>query len=248
MQFERLQSMLRPLLGDLFTILRSVAPFVLVLVTLKLALRSPFDSPKNACIGAFLVLVGLFCLQKGINMCLQPMAEDVGHGLIILRRHVWLILAIAFAIGFCATLVEPALKPISQQVEEATVGTISAKILIHATAFGSGIGMLCGIAKVVYDKPILPFVLPFLVLLIILIPLSKDIFTSVAFDCAAATTGPVNIPINAAIALGLATALGLDPMRVGFGLVGLSCLGSAVSVLAAPHIFRLAATLSRLFS
>lgn len=240
--------MLRTLLGDFFTILRSVAPFVLVLVVLKLALRSPFDSPKNTCIGALLVLVGLFCLQKGINMCLQPMALDVGHGLIVLRRHVWLILSIAFAIGFCATLVEPALKPISQQVEEATVGTISAKILVYATAIGSGIGMLCGIAKVIYDKPMMPFVLPFLVLLIVLILVSDDIFVSVAFDCAAATTGPVNIPINAAIALGLAAALGLDPMRVGFGLVGLSCLGSAVSVLAAPHLFRLATSLSRLLS
>ena len=48
-----------------------------------------------------------------------------------------------------------------------------------------------------------------------------------------------------AISLGLATAMGLDPMRVGFGLVGLSCLGAATSVMLAPMATRLIALFVR---
>ena len=107
------------------------------------------------------------------------------------------------------------------------------------------LGMALGIAKVIYDKPMVWFVGPILVLLFVLVFVSKDFYASVAFDCAAATTGPVNIPINAAISLGLATAMGLDPMRVGFGLVGLSCLGAATSVMLAPMATRLIALFVR---
>ena len=237
--------MLRTLLSDFFTIFKSVTPFLLTLVVLKLALRSPFTAPKNYFIGFVLVLLGLFCLEKGVNMCLQPLADDVGHALVRLRPYAWAIMLICFGIGFFATLVEPALRNLSQQVQEITVGDMSAKALTYATAVGSALGMALGIAKVIYDKPMVWFVGPILVLLFVLVFVSKDFYASVAFDCAAATTGPVNIPINAAISLGLATAMGLDPMRVGFGLVGLSCLGAATSVMLAPMATRLLALFVR---
>ena len=43
---------------------------------------------------------------------------------------------------------------------------------------------------------------------------------------------PVNIPINMAIAIGLANILeNVDPCQSGFGIIGLTSLGSVISVL-----------------
>ena len=51
-------------------------------------------------------------------------------------------------------------------------------------------------------------------------------------DCASATTGPVNIPINMALAIGLASMLEVtDPLLAGFGIVGLTSMGTILSVL-----------------
>ncbi len=59
-------------------------------------------------------------------------------------------------------------------------------------------------------------------------------------DSASATTGPVNIPLNMALALGLAKILGLtDPLLNGFGIIGLTSLGAVISVLSLGIISRL---------
>ncbi|MCL1910187.1 MAG: DUF1538 domain-containing protein [Kiritimatiellaeota bacterium] len=79
--------------------------------------------------------------------------------------------------------------------------------------------------------------LPLLALIIVLAHFAGPVFPGLAFDCASATTGPVNIPVNLAIAIGLATAVGVDPIKAGFGIVGLCCLGTAISVLTYGVLF-----------
>jgi hypothetical protein len=62
--------------------------------------------------------------------------------------------------------------------------------------------------------------------------LAPEKMVGIAFDCASATTGPVNIPINVALALGLSRVVeGSDPLLNGFGIVGLSSLGTIIAVL-----------------
>jgi hypothetical protein len=51
-------------------------------------------------------------------------------------------------------------------------------------------------------------------------------------DTASATTGPVNIPLNMALAIGLTKILqNTDPLLSGFGIIGLTSIGSMISVL-----------------
>ena len=71
-----------------------------------------------------------------------------------------------------------------------------------------------------------------LVLVVALVFITPEPFNSLAFDAASATTGPVNIPINMALAVGLATVIeGIDPLLAGFGVVGLTSVGSMISVM-----------------
>ena len=227
---------MKTLLLDLLAIIKSTAPLLLALVVLKLVFRSPFDSIKQFSTGLLFVLLGLFVFQKGVSMCLLPLANDVGTSLVKLPSR-GLIILVCLGIGFTSTLVEPALRILAGQAEEVTVGAMRSSVLIHATAIGTAIGMGLGIAKVLYNLKSAYFVVPLLVLLLILSLASKDFIVGMAFDCAAATTGPVNIPINSMIAVGLASVIaGIDPMRVGFGLVGLTCLCSAASVMLASVI------------
>lgn len=214
-------------------VVKSTAPLVLALITLKLILRSPFDSAKQLMLGMVFVLVGLFVFQKGVDMCLVPLGDDVGRSFTRMPAR-GVIIIVCLAIGFASTLVEPALRVIAKQAEEVTVGALRQNVLIYSTAIGCAVGMALGIAKVLYNLKSAYIIIPLLVLLLVLSFMSKDFVVGLAFDCASATTGPVNIPINSAIAIGLATVLeGVDPMRVGFGLVGLTCLGAAASVMLA---------------
>jgi Protein of unknown function (DUF1538). len=211
----------------------SVAPLLIILAVLKiLVFRSPLESNRQFLIGSGFAIVGLFMFLQGAQMSMIPTAQEVGSLMAQLSRP--LILIIAFAIGFVATLVEPALASTTKEAEIISVGAITQKYLMILTAFGFAIGMVLGITKIIYNINFLSILVPALAVLIILSYFSDQTFAAIAFDCAGATTGPVNIPVNIALALGLAGSIkGVDPLTAGFGLIGLSVVGVAGAIMLA---------------
>ena len=117
------------------------------------------------------------------------------------------------------------------EAEEISIGALPANVLLHAVAIGFGLGMALGVFKILQGIPISKIILPFLVLFIILAFVVPEQYIALGMDSASATTGPVNIPLNLAIALGLAKVIEhADPLLSGFGLIGLTSFGAMFSV------------------
>jgi hypothetical protein len=220
------------MLKDFLSTFKSFTPIVLGLLVIQvLVLKKPLDKPQEFFGGYILGLLGLFLFLRGIAMCLLPLGHNVGQNLPVLDNKFWIIL-IAFAIGYLSTLAEPALQSLALEAEEVSVGALPQKVLIQAVAIGFGAGMALGVAKILYQIPTSAVIIPFLFITVILAYFSPETFVGIAFDSASATTGPINIPINMAIAVGLSTVLAtVDPLAAGFGLVGLTSLGAASSVM-----------------
>jgi len=219
-------------LNDLWETARSVLPLVLALAFFQLVvLRKPIKNVKEFIIGVLLSIFGLHFFLKGVSMSLLPLGDSVGGNLVVLDRK-WLIVAIAFVIGYFGTLVEPALKTLALEVEEISIGAIPNKVLIHAVAVGFGAGMGIGVYKILNNISYVKVVEPLLLVILVLIFFAPEEFVSIAMDSASATTGPVNIPRNMALAIGLAKVLeNVDPLLSGFGIVGLTSGGAVISVL-----------------
>ena len=219
-------------LNDLWETARSVLPLVLALAFFQLVvLRKPIKSVKEFIIGVLLSIFSLHFFLKGVSMSLLPLGDSVGGNLVVLDRK-WLIVAIAFVIGYFGTLVEPALKTLALEVEEISIGAIPNKVLIHAVAVGFGAGMGIGVYKILNNISYVKVVAPLLLVILVLIFFAPEEFVSIAMDSASATTGPVNIPLNMALAIGLAKVLeNVDPLLSGFGIVGLTSVGAVISVL-----------------
>jgi len=219
-------------LNDLWETARSVLPLVLALAFFQLVvLRKPIKNVKEFIIGVLLSIFGLHFFLKGVSMSLLPLGDSVGGNLVVLDRK-WLIVAIAFVIGYFGTLVEPALKTLALEVEEISIGAIPNKVLIHAVAIGFGAGMGIGVYKILNNISYVKVVAPLLLVILVLIFFAPEEFVSIAMDSASATTGPVNIPLNMALAIGLAKVLeNVDPLLSGFGIVGLTSVGAVISVL-----------------
>lgn len=219
-------------LNDLWETARSVLPLVLALVFFQLViLRKPIKSVKEFAIGVLLSIFGLHFFLKGISMSLLPLGDSVGENLVVLERK-WLMVAVAFVIGYFGTLVEPALKTLALEVEEISIGAIPNKVLVHAVAIGFGSGMGIGVYKILNNISYIKVVAPLLLVILVLIFFAPEEFVSIAMDSASATTGPVNIPLNMALAIGLAKVLeNVDPLLSGFGIVGLTSIGAVISVL-----------------
>lgn len=219
-------------LGPIWETAKSIIPLTAILAIFQLViLRKPIDNVKDFLIGFLLSVLGLHLFLKGTTMSLIPIGESVGKNLYILERK-WIIVLVAFIIGYFGTLVEPALQALALEVEELSVGAIPHKVLIHGVAIGFGLGMAIGIFKILLNIPFVKIVIPLLILVIILAYFAPEPFGAIAMDSASATTGPVNIPLNMALAIGLASIIKTaDPLISGFGIVGLTSIGAMISVL-----------------
>lgn len=219
-------------LAPLWETMWSIIPLTAIMAFFQLVvLKRPIENLKEFLLGFVFAVLGLHLFLKGTTMSLLPLGDSVGRNIHILEKR-WLIVLIAFVIGYFGTLVEPALKALALEVEELSVGAIHHKVLVHGVAVGFGLGMAIGVSKILLNIPYIKIVAPLLVLVIILAFFAPEPFAAIAFDSASATTGPVNIPLNMALAIGLASVIKTaDPLMSGFGIIGLTSIGAMVSVL-----------------
>lgn len=217
---------------DLWETTKSILPILTVLVLFQIViLRKPLTNVKGLIVGFILSIIGLHLFLKGIYLSIIPLGDTVGESLVNIDNK-YLITIIAFLIGYMSTLVEPALRALAFEVEEASVGAIPSKILIHTVALGFGIGMAIGIFKILNSIPTPKIIIPMLLVIATLVYFAPKEFVGVAFDSATSTTGPVNIPLNMAIAIGLARIVGsTDALIDGFGVIGITSLMPIMAVL-----------------
>ena len=211
---------------------KSILPLTALMAFIQLLVfRKPIENVKEFLIGFVFAIIGLHLFLKGTSMSLISIGDSVGRNLYLLDKK-WIIIVVAFGIGYFGTLVEPALKALALQVETLSAGAIPQKVLIHGVAVGFGIGMAIGMLKILLNIPFIKIIIPLLLIVIILSYFAPEPFGALAMDSASATTGPVNIPLNMALAIGLASVLeGVDPLISGFGIIGLTSVGAMISVL-----------------
>lgn len=229
---EKIWMILLEILKAVWDTAKNVLPIVLFLCVFQLfILKKPIEEIKTFTIGTLLSIAGLYLFLKGISMSLIPLGDSVGRNLVLLNNK-YFIAIFAFIVGYFATLVEPALRALAMEVEEVSTGAIPVKVLIQAVAIGFGVGMSIGIVKILYNISIKTILLPIVILAVILGYFAPREFVDIAIDSASATTGPVNVPLNMAIALGLSKILETsDPLLNGFGIIGLTSMGAVISVL-----------------
>lgn len=139
------------------------------------------------------------------------------------------VLLFAFVMGYGATLAEPALNALGLTVEEMTVGSFRKVLLMHAVAIGVGLGMLFGVAKIVWGIPLVWLLAPPYLLLLYLTWISGEDFVNIAWDSAGVTTGPITVPLVLAMGLGIGGQVGVVE---GFGILAMASVYPILTVLA----------------
>lgn len=220
------------ILAPLWDTMKGILPLTAIMVVFQVfILKKPIDNLGKFSLGIVLAIIGLHLFLKGTTMSLIPLGDSVGRNLHLIDKK-FVIILIGFIIGYFGTLVEPALKALALEVEEVSAGAITHNMLIHGVAAGFGLGMGIGLFKIINNVSYIKIIVPLLTLVIILTFFTPKMYIGIAMDSASATTGPVNIPINMALAIGIASVIeGLDPLLAGFGVVGLTSVGAMISVL-----------------
>jgi len=94
-------------------------------------------------------------------------------------------------------------------------------------------------ARLIYGIPLLSFLIPGYLLVIILLLLSDGEFIGIAFDSGGVATGPMAVTFLLSLAVGVAAGIeGRNPVTDGFGLIALIALAPILSVLMLGILYR----------
>lgn len=139
-----------------------------------------------------------------------------------------IVLIFAFIMGYGATLAEPALNALGLTVEELTVGAFKKSTLIQTVAVGVGFGIAFGVAKIIWDIPLVFMLVPPYLVLLVLTKLSTEDFVNIGWDSAGVTTGPITVPLVLAMGLGISANVGVVE---GFGILAMASVMPILAVI-----------------
>ena len=223
------------LLQDFDHLLAEVLTAISPILVLFLIFMLVFKLPKNMLLtlfkGVVFTFAGLALFLQGVKIGFLPVGMEIGSMLGGLP-HRWILIPLGFVLGFVATLAEPAVRILSNQVEKSSSGYIRSNIILFTLCAAVGIFIALGMTRVVYGIPFYYIIIPGYLLAIILMFFSKPSFTAIAFDSGGVATGPMTVTFIMALAVGAADRIeGRDAIVDGFGLVALVALAPIIMVM-----------------
>ena len=223
---------------------RAILPLVIFLyIVLKLVLREKLTNPGQILYGISLTVIGMCIFNIGLTYGLSKLGGSTGQlvpsafmsvdavptaPLYVYQVGLTIALAFAWFLGFGATVAEPALNTLGVTAEELTNGVFKKKALIYAVSIGVAFGIALGLARLIFDLPLLWLIVPGYLVAIVLTWFSNETYVNIAWDSAGVTTGPITVPLVLAMGLGFGNATNAVE---GFGILCMASIGPIIAVM-----------------
>jgi hypothetical protein len=238
-------SALQKIAQSLLQSARDLAPVLLVVIFFQLfVIREPLPGMEQKIFGFVSVLIGLTLFVRGLDMSIFPLGESLADSL-ARSGSLLLLISFAFLLGFGSTFAEPALNAViatASEVAAADGGPDRSRKFATALRYGIsasvGLGVAIGAVRIVLGWPAAPPVLIGYCLALLLAIGAPAGLGGVAFDAGAAATSAINIPLIAALGIGIATVIrNRNPMMDGFGLVAFASVMPTIAILLGAYVF-----------
>ncbi len=221
----------------LLEVLTALTPILVMFLIFLLVYKLPREMILTLLKGVMLAFTGLALFLQGVKAGFMPVGTEMGAILGGLP-YKWVLIPLGFILGFVATMAEPAVRILSNQVEENSSGYIKSNLILYTLCLAVGIFIALGMTRIVYGIPFYHIIIPGYMLAIILMIFSKPSFTAVAFDSGGVATGPMTVTFIMALAVGAADTIeGRDAVIDGFGLIALVALAPIIMVMLLGFIY-----------
>lgn len=237
-----------------------VLPVLAVIIGFQVViLRQRIPNLKSVLIGFVYVLIGLTLFLVGLEEALFPLGKLMATQLTdpefifgtadaiadVMRwdDYLWVYL-FAAAIGFSATIAEPALIAVADEAAaiaaqgNAIEDTKSARQnyafgLRLTVAVSVGFALIVGVFRILKGWPIQYLILGGYCGVVIMTIFAPEEIIGIAYDSGGVTTSTITVPLVTALGVGLASSIkGRNPMIDGFGLIAFASLTPMIFVMA----------------
>ena len=180
-------------------------------------------------IGVLYTYVGLVFFLLGVNVGFLPVGSYLGHTIGNLDYN-WIIVPIGMVIGYFVVAAEPAVHVLTKQVYEITSGSIPQKALRVSLMMGVAGSVGLAMLRILFNIPIMYFLLPGYLIAIVLTFVVPDIFTAIAFDSGGVASGAMTASFLLPLALGVCKAVGGNIATEGFGVVAMVAMTPLIAI------------------
>lgn len=211
--------------------LKNLVPIVAVVLLFQLGIfRTVPENPLELFAGLLIVGAGIALFLHGLDLSVFPVGKDLANQF-VRRGTLGLLLPFGFAIGFAATIAEPALIAVADQAQLVSGGRIHGFTLRVVIALSVGLVLVLGILRVLRGWPIHKLLIGGYAAVLGLTYVAPPEIVGLAYDSGGVTTNIVTVPLIAGIGLGLANSIrGRSPLADGFGLVALCVMVPMIGV------------------
>jgi hypothetical protein len=214
------------------------------------AMRASLAEHREFVFGLLFTQVGMILINFGLTYGLTLLGSEAGDRMPTLFISVndteprfaygaglFLVMVFVFLLGTLATLAEPALNVLGEDVEELSRGEFSKRMLIFSVALGVGAGMVMGLSTIIFKIHLIYFLLGSYAVACALAVVCTEKIVNVAWDSAGVTTGPVTVPF--VLSLGLAFGRANSSLH-GFGILASASVMPIIFVQASSLLPRIA--------
>ncbi|WP_066291763.1 DUF1538 domain-containing protein [Arthrobacter sp. B6] len=211
--------------------LKNLLPIVVVVVVFQLLVfRSMPDDPLILAAGLLIVAVGIALFLHGLDLSIFPVGKNLANQF-VRRGALGLLLPFGFAIGFAASVAEPAVIAVAEQAQLVSDGRINGLVLRFVIAVSVGLVLVLGILRVLRGWAVYKLLIAGYLIVLALSYLAPPEIIGLAYDSGGVTTNIVSVPLIAAIGLGLANSIrGRSLLADGFGMVALCVMVPMIGV------------------
>lgn len=194
-----------------------------------LFLKIPRKSLIKIIVSIFYTFVGLVLFLVGVNYGFMNTGKYIGE-VIAGKEYNEILIPLGMLMGLLTILAEPAVYVLNKQVEEISSGLISKKSLTLTLAIGVSIAVGLAMLRIVFDIPILYFLIPGYIIALLLTFFAPKLFVAIAFDSGGVASGPMAATFILPFTIGACSTLGNSVILDAFGLVAFIALTPLIAI------------------
>lgn len=237
-----MKKVIQQFIHNLINSAKDLAPIVGVIAFFQiLVLQQGVPNLGDIIIGIVYVLFGLTLFIYGLKLGLFPIGEGLAYAFVKKGSVFWLLL-FAFALGFGATIAEPALIIVANEAAKVAQlgGLISnpeafnnyAQTLRFTVAFSVGLAVVIGVLRILKGWAIQNLIISGYLLVIITTFFAPSFIIGIAYDSGGVTTSTITVPLLTALGVGLSASIsGRNPLTDGFGMIAIAVLLPIIAVM-----------------
>lgn len=185
-------------------------------------------------LGIVYAFLGHTLLLTGVYVGFFPTGLYLGELTASLPNNLYLlIIPVGMLFGGLIVHAEPAIHVLIEQAEEVTVGAVTKKAMLTMIVVGVVIAVGISMLRIVLDIPIWYFLLAGYIFSLILSFIVPKVFTAIAFDSGAASSGAMTVAFLLPFAKGAGQVLSEDGSGVimnAFGLIALVVIMPIITI------------------